>query len=143
MISVAFHLLACIAMVAASIYWMIQAPEGHSMYRHMLPFVACAGVLGIFVVYGYVIEIFVASYSGAIYDVQGLTTAQIVWISFSVLLMLLPLAGLIPQIGKRGVALIVIGFLAAIPSIVHLVTPSISNQQQAEQGGDGDAEEAV
>jgi len=91
-----------------------------------------AGFFGLLILYRYVVEFFVASYSGAIYESGGLTAWRIAWIAVSVFLTLLPLVGLIPNIGERAISLIVIGCLAAIPSALSLV-PSSANIQEAEQ----------
>jgi hypothetical protein len=128
------QLLACVALVGAAVYWEINAPEGNSMYRSMLPYVLIAGLLGVAILYGYLMEFFVASYSGAIYEVEGFTGATILWVAISIILTALPLAGLIPLIGRHTVALIAIGVLASIPSTVHLVS-ALNNQKEAEQAG--------
>ena len=132
MITSTLHLLACIVLAGVALYWRHHAGEGASIYRQVFPFVVVAGFFGLLILYRYVVEFFVASYSGAIYESGGLTAWRIAWIAVSVFLTLLPLVGLIPNIGERAISLIVIGCLAAIPSALSLV-PSSANIQEAEQ----------
>jgi len=96
-----------------------------------MPYIIAAGLLGLLTLYGYCMEFFVASYSGAIYQVGELTRGQIAWIAISVFLTTLPLAGLIPAIGRHGLLLLAVACLAAVPSVVSLV--SYRSNHQAEQ----------
>ena len=134
MIATTLHLLACTALVAASLYWRNHATEGASIYCHLLPYIIAAGFLGLLLLYGYFMEFFVASYSGALYEVGELTRGQIAWIAISGFLTILPLVGLIPAIGRQGLLLLVVACLAAVPSVVSLVSYR-SNHQKAEQAG--------
>jgi hypothetical protein len=138
MIATTLHLLACIALVASSLYWRYHATEGASIYRHVMPYIIAAGFLGLLILYGYFMEFFVASYSGAIYAVGELPRGQIAWIAISIsgFLTILPLVGLIPAIGRQGVLLLVVACLAAVPSVVSLV--SYRSNHQAEQAGSYD-----
>jgi hypothetical protein len=133
MIITILHLISCIALVAASAYWGHNASEGHSIYRHMLPFIAATVVFGLAIIYQYAMEFFVASYSGAMYEVEGLSHGVIAWISTSILFMLIPLLAFIPYIGRHTTALILIGILAAVPSIGSFVpkTSKIQGEQAA------------
>jgi hypothetical protein len=133
MITTTLHLLACIALAVAAFYWRQHSTVGDSVYRQMLPFVIASGMLALLILYQYFMEFFVASYSGAIYEVGGLTRGHIAWIAISVFLMLLPLLGLIPSIGRHALLLLVAAFLAAVPSVMSLV--SHKSNHQAEQGG--------
>jgi hypothetical protein len=133
MITTTLHLLACIALAVAAFYCRQQPTVGNSVYRQMLPFVIASGLLALLILYQYFIEFFVASYSGAIYEVGGLTRGHIAWIAISVFLMLLPLVGLIPSIGRQALLLLVVACLAAVPSVVSLV--SHTSNHQAEQDG--------
>ena len=133
MIATILHLLACNALAFAALYWRHHASVGDSVYRQMFPFVIASGLLAVLILYQYFMEFFVASYSGAIYEVGGLTRGHIAWIAISIFLMLLPLVGLIPSIGRHALLLLVVACLAAVPSVVSLVSHT-SNQQEAEQG---------
>lgn len=139
MIPTLLHLLACVALAVASLYWRQHVPVGDSIYRRVLPFIIAAGLLGLLILYRHFIEFFVAAYSGAIYEIDGLTRAHIAWIAVSVFLLILPLVGLIPSLGRQGLLLIVVACLAAVPSVVSLVFYR-SNHQAAEHvvgGNDG------
>lgn len=133
MIPTTLHLLACIALAAAALYWRLHASMGESVYRQMLPFVIVSGLLALLILYQYFMEFFVASYSGAIYEVGGVTRGHIAWIAISVFLMLLPFLGLIPSIGRQALLLLVVACLAAVPSVVSLV--SHTTNHKAEQDG--------
>lgn len=121
MISLTLHLLACVALAVAALYWRHHAPEGQSIYRQMLPFVIASGFLGLVILYRYIMELFLASYSGSIYEGGTMTRGQIAWVVISACLMLVPLAGLIPSIGRQPHLLLVAACLAALPSVVSLV----------------------
>ena len=88
----------------------------------MLPFVIVSGLLALLILYQYFMEFFVASYSGAIYEVGGQARGHIAWIAISVFLILLPLVGLIPSIGRQAFLLFVVACLAAVPSVMSLVS---------------------
>lgn len=133
MIPTTLHLLACIALAAAALYWRLHASMGESVYRQMLPFVIVSGLLALLILYQYFMEFFVASYSGAIYEVGGVTRGHIAWIAISVFLMLLPFLGLIPSIGRQALLLLAVACLAAVPSVVSLV--SHTTNHKAEQDG--------
>jgi hypothetical protein len=131
MIATALHLLACTALVAASLYWRHHATEGASIYRHLMPYIIAVGILGLLILYGYFMEFFVASYSGAMYEFGDLTRGQIAWSAISGFLTILPLVGLIPAIGRQSLLLLVVACLAAVPSTVSLV--SYRSNHQADQ----------
>ena len=131
MISEALHLLACIALVIAASYWRRNLPRGLSAYRRLLPFILAAGILGVVILYRYGIEFFVASYSGAIYEVEAPSRGAIAVIAVSAVASVLPLAGLLPVIGRRASAMIYIGCVAAIPSLLALAAGT--QKHQAEQ----------
>lgn len=95
-----------------------------------MPFIIAAGVLGLLVIYAYIMEFFVASYSGSIYEVGGLTVGQTAWIAVSVILTILPIVGLIPYVGRQSLLLAVAACLASVPSVVSLV--SYQSTQEAE-----------
>lgn len=120
MIPTTLHLIACIALVMASIHWRSRSDGGDSIYRRMRPFVFAAGFFGLLVLYGPLMELFVVYYSGAIYETGALTRWQLAWIAVYMTLTLLPLAGLVPVVGRRSLPLIVIGLLAAVPDVVAL-----------------------
>lgn len=130
MITSALHLLACITLAIVSLFWRQHLPEGASIYRHVMPFIIAAGVLGLLVIYAYIMEFFVASYSGSIYEVGGLTVGQTAWIAVSVILTILPIVGLIPYVGRQSLLLAVAACLASVPSVVSLV--SYQSTQEAE-----------
>ena len=132
MITSALHLLACIALAVAALFWRQNVPEGVSSYRHVMPFIISAGLLGLLILYGYTMEFFVASYSGSIYEVGGLTGGRIAWISVSIFLTILPVLGLIPYVGRQSLLLVVAACLAAVPSVVSLA--SYQSTQKAEHG---------
>ncbi len=60
-------------------------------------------------------------------------STEIVWIAISVFLMLLPFLALIPSIGRQALLLLVVACLAAVPSVVSLV--SHTTNHKAEQDG--------
>lgn len=137
MIATTLHLLACIALAVAALYWRHDASIGDSVYRLMLPFVIASGLPALLILYQYFMEFFVASYGGAIYKVGGLNRGHLAWINISVFLMLLPLVGLIPSIGRQALLLLVVACLAALPSVVSLVSHTSNHQAEQDSGGSG------
>ena len=135
MISEALHLLACIALVIAAAYWRGRLPRGLSTYRRLLPFILAAGIMGVVILYRCGFEFFVASYSGALYEVEAPSPGALAIIAMSAIVSTLPLAGLLPMIGRRASTMIGIGCLAAIPSILALATGT--QDHQAEQAVHG------
>lgn len=122
MIVEALHLLSCIAFVVFSIRWRnCHLPE-KPIYCRMLPFTISTSLLGMVIPFRYMMELFVASYSGALYEVQAPTRGHFVWMLVSALLLLLPLAAFIPAIARRHLLLTSIGCLAAVPSILSLAS---------------------
>lgn len=122
-------MLACIALIFAAAYWRRNLPHGRSAYRHLLPFSLAAGILGVVILYRYSMEFFVAAYSGAIYEVEAPSRSGIALIAMSAMASALPLAGLLPMIGRRASAMIYIGCLAAIPSFLALAAGTQQHQE--------------
>jgi hypothetical protein len=91
----------------------------------MLPYIATTVIFGLAIIYQYAMELFVASYSGAMYEVEGLSQGVIAWISASILFMLIPLLAFIPNFGRHPMALILIGIVAAVPSIGSFVPQTL------------------
>jgi hypothetical protein len=119
MILTALHLGACIALVTAAVHWTRASGDG-PVYHRMLPFTMVVGLLGLLSLCGYLIELAVADYSGAIYETAAPTRRQLAASIFPITLTLLPLAGLIPSVGSRPFRMIVIGSLAALPGVLLL-----------------------
>ena len=137
MIPEALHLLACIALVVAAAHWKRNLPRGLSAYRRLLPFILAAGILGVVILYRYGVEFFVASYSGAIYEVEVPSRRAITLIAMSAIVSTLPLAGLLPMIGRRASAMICIGCLAAFPSILALAAGTKKHQAEQDATSNG------
>ena len=132
------HLLACIALVVASTCRGHNIAGGHSISRNMLPYITGTVILGLAIIYQHTMEFLVASYSGAMYKIEGLTHGVIAWIGASILFMLIPLLAFIPAIGRHTTALILIGVIAAVPSIGSLLPQK--SKIQGEQAAPSDRE---
>ena len=132
MIATTLHLLACITLAVVSLYNRHHASAGETVRRPMFPFVIACGLLALLILYQYFMEFFVASYSGAIYEVGGVTWGHLAWLAISAVLILLPLVGLIPSIGRRALVLLVLACLAAVPSMVSLVSYVSNHHTEAQ-----------
>lgn len=119
----AFHLASCIALGAISAYWMTQALEA-SYYSKLWPFILGPVILGLLVIYPFFIEIFVAIYSGALFEIAPMNTRTKAWFIFCLLALLLPALGLIPWVGNQLMLMLVIACIAAIPSTASLFAAS-------------------
>lgn len=84
----------------------------------MLPFVFLASLVGLVPIIAFLTEWFIAYYREAIYEINQQSRLWILWPAISVFLYLSPFLGLIPHMTKRPGCLLVIGFLAALPSLV-------------------------
>lgn len=111
------HLLACLCLLAAA----IAIRRGNSSaVPFLFPLILLSTATGIALIYLYAIEIFVANYSGAIYEMEVLTyrlNGPYWWVYYgSVILPLLPGLAFIPAIRKRLVLVAVLALIAAVPS---------------------------
>lgn len=117
-ILMALQFLACLALAVFSLRWRLTQ-AGVSAYRHLLPFSIAAWMLGFVLVYPFAMELFVAWYSGAMYEMESVLfrfNGPYWWVYRSgFILPLLPVFGLFPWIGKRPVVMLVIAVLALMP----------------------------
>ena len=90
----------------------------------LIPLIIISSVLGIAALYPYAIEIFVANYSGAIYEMESLGSLPNVpyrWIYYgSAILPLLPALALIPQIKRRLLVVATLALLGMVPAAFFL-----------------------
>ena len=117
MIPAALHLISCLALAGAALFWKRRHPSAGSC-RFLLPFIVTAVF---FACYGGAAEWFIASYSGAIYEMQHPSRSGSAWMAAAMILSLLPTAGLIPAVGRRASWMAVIGLLASVPGAAALV----------------------
>ncbi len=119
MIIPALQLIACVTLAVVAIRWRLVHSARENAYRFLLPFIIAAGIFGIILVFPYAIEIFVAYYSGAQYEMEAMSfrfNGPYWWAySASFILPLLPTCGLFPFIGKRPILVVAIAALALIP----------------------------
>jgi hypothetical protein len=118
-ILMALQFLACLALAVFALRWHVTHAAGESAYRHLLPFTIAASVLGLVLVYPFAMELFVAWYSGAMYEMEAVAFRfnGPYWWAYRAgfVLPLLPVFGLFPWIGKRPVVMLVIAVLALVP----------------------------
>lgn len=112
---------ACIALTAAALYWKFTRSTQQGAHKFLFPFIIVAGVLGIALVAPLAIELFVASYSGAIYETSVVSfrfNGPYWWVFYGgFILPLLPTFGVLPFIGNRPVVVAFIAMLALIPAL--------------------------
>lgn len=115
------QLCACIALVAAAIYWRLKNPPGEGAHKFLFPFIISAGVMGCVLVGPYGMEAFVAYYSGALYEVHPVAfrlEGPYRWVYLTAFILpLLPVFGLLRPIGKRPVLMTVLALLATVPVV--------------------------
>lgn len=119
----ALHLISCITLGGISTYWMTQEHEA-SHYSRLRPFVLGPVILGSITYYQFFIEIFVAKYSGSLYEIERMSSRSKAWLIFCLLALVLPALGFIPWVGNQLALMLAIAFIAAIPSTVSLFTSS-------------------
>lgn len=127
-ILIALQFMACLSLAVFALRWRLSHAAGESAYRHLLPFAFAAWVLGFVLVYPFAMEIFVAWYSGAMYEMEAITFRfnGPYWWAYRAgfILPLLPVFGLFPWIGRRPVLMLVIAVLAILPvSVFYLTKP--------------------
>jgi hypothetical protein len=126
MITEILQVTGCIALATAALYWKFTRSTQQGAHKFLFPFIIAAGVLGIALIAPYAIELFVASYSGAIYEsaiVSFRFNGPYWWVYYcGFIFPLLPTFGVIPIIGSRPV---VVAFLAVIALIPVLFTPTV------------------
>lgn len=114
------QLMACTTLAVVSIQWRIAHSTSESAYRHLLPFIVVAGVLGIILI-SPLAELFVAYYRGSIFEMEAVTCrykGPYWWAYWSLAIFpLLPMLGLLPFIGKRPVLMASLAGLATLPVI--------------------------
>jgi len=116
------HLVSCVMFVMALIRRANSKPPSKPNHRKMLPYALTASLLGLVMPFRILMEWFVASYSGAIYEVGGISLASMGWMLLMLPLGLLPISALLPAFDRRPNLLIFIGGVGAIPSIVSLAS---------------------
>ncbi len=119
----AIHLISCITLGGISAYWMTQEAEA-SYYNKLWPFMVVTVILGLVILYPFFIEIFVAIYSGALFEAEPMNRRTKTWFIFCLLALIQPTLGFIPWIGNQLVFMLAIALIAAIPSTVSLFTLS-------------------
>lgn len=111
--------MACLTLAVLAVRWRVSHASRESAYRFLLPINIAAGLLGIILVYPYAMEIFVAWYSGAMFEMEMISyrfNGPYGWAYYAgFILPLLPLLGWIPLIGKRPLLMLGIAALALIP----------------------------
>lgn len=121
------QLMACTTLAVVAIQWRLTHSASENAFRHLLPFIAAAGVLGIILLFPYAIEFFVANYSGALYEVESISfrfNGPYWWVYWlQTFLPLLPILGLFPFVGKRPILMVVFAGLAMLP-VAHATIAS-------------------
>lgn len=120
MILTALQFTACFVLAVLAFRGRAMHAAGENAYRHLLPFTLAACALGFILVYPFAMEMFVAWYSGALYEMEAVTfrlNGPYGWVyRAGFILPLLPFFGLFPWIGRRPVLMLVIAVLASIPA---------------------------
>jgi len=131
LIAGALQAVSCVALVVASMRARRQVPLA-GVRAALFPYVVAAGAFGLLNVYPMAAELFVAHYSGAIYEmaagspveakgVGGIPMIVLLRGGFSAFALLLPLAGLVPAFGRRALLMAVLGTLAMLPWLINLL----------------------
>ncbi|MES2981595.1 MAG: hypothetical protein V4727_04710 [Verrucomicrobiota bacterium] len=126
MITEILQVAACVALIAAAMYWKFTRSCVQGTHKFLFPFILTASILGIALIAPYAIEVFVAYYSGAIYEVEAMNfrfNGSYGWVYYSgFILPLLPIFAVLPQIGSRPILVALVGMLAMVPVVFdHVV----------------------
>jgi hypothetical protein len=116
---------ACVALIAAAMYWKFIRATEQGTHKFLFPYILVASALGIALLASYAMELFIGYYSGAIYEVEVAKfryTGPYWWYYLgAVILPLLPIFGVLPQIGSRPIIVTIIGVLAMAPVIFYRI----------------------
>ncbi len=115
------QLAACVTLIAAAMYWKFTRSAEQGVHKFLFPFILVASVLGIALIAPYGIEVFVDYYSGSLYQVEAMVfrfNGSYWWVYYSGLILpMLPIFGVLPQIGSRPIIVAIIGVLAMVPVV--------------------------
>ena len=116
---------ACVALIVAIIYWKLNRSAELRIHKFLLPYILVASALGIALIVPYAMELFIVYYSGENYEMEAVTyrfTGPYRWFFYGKsILPLLPILGVLPQIGSRPVFVAFIGVLAMVPVLFDQV----------------------
>jgi hypothetical protein len=122
MITIVLHLLICSALIGAAFYRIARAGTAPTAHRFLFPYIAVAALTGLVIAYLYGMELFVAYYSGAgpAHAAAKLRLdGPYGWLYISLVVFpLLPAIGILPWIGRRPLAVALLGVLAPLPELL-------------------------
>jgi hypothetical protein len=125
MILSALQVTACLALAFMAIRWRCTNSPQANAYRFLFPYTAAAGVLGLVLVFPFAMELFVAHYSGALFEMEVMSyrlNGHYWWVfCMGAILPLLPLLGMTPFIGRRPLLVAGIASAAATPVLFWTV----------------------
>jgi hypothetical protein len=128
-ITTILHLAACLSLAGASIYWMVRRPGRPGVHRFLFPFIIVSGTAGIVLTISPLLEIWVAYYGGAIYEIEAFKfryAGPYWWIYSSLLAFpLFPLLGILPFIGRQPLLMAGICIISVSPSLFLLWAPAL------------------
>ena len=114
---------ACVALIAAAMYWKLRRSNQQGVHKFLFPFILSASVMGMALLASYAMEVFIAYYSGAIYALELVFyrfDGPYWWVFASgAILPILPIFGVFPQVGGRPVFVAFIGALAMAPFLFN------------------------
>ncbi|WP_367871932.1 hypothetical protein [Luteolibacter sp. Populi] len=115
------HLLACGVLVAAAVYRLYTRGTAPA-YGFLFPYIIVAALAGMVISYMYAGELFVAWYSGAAIEIEAAKyrlSGPYAWVYISMLIApLLPVFAIIPWVGRRPLAVALLGLLAVLPGFL-------------------------
>jgi hypothetical protein len=121
MILLSVHLLTCLSLIFTGLA--IHRGNNKTL-SYLFPLILLSAIAGIALIYPYAIEIFVARYSGAIYEMEALTfrlTGPYWWVYYaSIILPPLPGLALIPAVRKQPIVVALLALLGAVPSAFRI-----------------------
>ncbi|RYD33728.1 MAG: hypothetical protein EOP85_20490 [Verrucomicrobiaceae bacterium] len=117
------HAVSCLALMAVALHWKLTNPdpERRGAHRRLFPFIIAASLMACAVLVLSVVEITAAYYSGSLYEVGeskavAVKSLRLIFVAYTFLL-LLPVTGLAPPIGKRPVLMSAIAVVGLLPSV--------------------------
>lgn len=123
------HFIACFALVFAAFYRIAKAGITSTAHKFLFPYIIVAALVGVVLSYLYCMEFFVAWYSGGTHEFEAVKfrlTGPYWWFYVSLVIApLLPAFAILPWIGKRPLAVALLGIFAPLPGLIFASGPFI------------------
>lgn len=123
------HVLSCMTLVIAALYWKLTHKAGEGAHRFLFPYLMAAGILGLSWIMVPIVRIAILYGSGSTYiTMRFRMTGPYAWAYLLVILFpILPCIGIFPAIGKKPFLVASLALPAMLPAAFAIYFELISN----------------